>query len=149
MTNPSTTASRSVPSATSVAAPGFAELGVPAPVVTALGRRGITTAFPIQAATLPDSIAGRDVIGRGRTGSGKTVAFSIPTVLALAASGRRQPHRPRGLVLVPTRELATQVAETLAPLAAALGLRTTTIFGGVGMQPQINALAAEIGRAHV
>ena len=120
---------------------GFAELGVPAPVVSALDARGITSAFPIQAATLPDSLAGRDVIGRGRTGSGKTVAFSIPTVVTLAASGSRQARRPRGLVLVPTRELAAQVAETLAPLAAALGLRTTTIFGGVGMQPQINALA--------
>jgi superfamily II DNA/RNA helicase len=120
----------------------FAELGVPAPVVAALAARGITTPFPIQAATLPDSLAGRDVLGRGRTGSGKTVAFAIPVVAALAA--RRRPRtmgRPRALVLVPTRELALQVAETITPLAAALGQRTTTVFGGVGQRPQVTALA--------
>ena len=89
----------------------FAELGVPAPLVKALSTRGITSAFPIQAATLPDSLAGRDVLGRGRTGSGKTVAFALPTLAALAKSGRRRnPGAPRALVLVPTRELATQVA---------------------------------------
>jgi superfamily II DNA/RNA helicase len=119
----------------------FADLGVPARLVTALHERGITTPFPIQAATLPDSLAGRDVLGRGRTGSGKTVAFALPTVAALAASGRRRmPNAPRALVLVPTRELATQVAETLTPLAHALDLRTMTIFGGVGQGPQVSAL---------
>jgi superfamily II DNA/RNA helicase len=119
----------------------FAELGIPAPLMPALTARGITTPFPIQAATLPDSLAGRDVLGRGRTGSGKTVAFALPTVVALSRSRRRRsPNSPRALVLVPTRELATQVAETMAPLAAALDLRTMTIFGGVGQNPQVAAL---------
>jgi superfamily II DNA/RNA helicase len=120
----------------------FGELGVPAPIVAALAARGITRPFPIQAATLPDSLAGRDVLGRGRTGSGKTVAFAVPVVAALAS--RRRPRtmgRPRALVLVPTRELAVQVAETIEPLAAALGQRVTTVFGGVGQRPQVTALA--------
>jgi len=119
----------------------FADCGVPARIVAALHERGIDTPFPIQAATLPDSLAGRDVLGRGRTGSGKTVAFAVPTLAALSASGRRRaPHTPRALVLVPTRELASQVAETMEPLAAAVGLRTMTIFGGVGQNPQVAAL---------
>jgi superfamily II DNA/RNA helicase len=119
----------------------FSELGVPARLVTALSQGGITTAFPIQAATLPDSLAGRDVLGRGRTGSGKTVAFALPTLATLAKSGRRRnPGAPRALVLVPTRELATQVAETITPLATALDLRTMVIFGGVGQGPQVNTL---------
>ena len=119
----------------------FAELGVPRPLVQALADRGVTTPFPIQAATLPDSLAGRDVLGRGRTGSGKTIAFALPTIAALAGSGRpRSAGAPRALVLVPTRELATQVADTVAPLAAALELRTMTIFGGVGQGPQVTTL---------
>ena len=119
----------------------FAALGVPAPLCAALARGDITVPFPIQAAALPSALAGRDVLGRGRTGSGKTVAFAVPLIAALAAKGRRSaPKRPRGLVLVPTRELATQVAETLAPLAAAVGLRTVTVMGGVGMGPQVTAL---------
>jgi superfamily II DNA/RNA helicase len=122
-------------------APGFAELGVPEPLVASLARTGISTAFPIQAATLPDSLAGRDVLGRGRTGSGKTVAFAIPVVVALTATkGDRKPTRPRGLVLVPTRELAAQVADTLVPLARAAGLRVTTVYGGVSQGPQVKAL---------
>lgn len=116
----------------------FAELGVPSPLVAALAQRGITAPFPIQAATLGDSLAGRDVIGRGRTGSGKTVAFALPTVVAVAGH-RRTPRKPHGLVLVPTRELAAQVAETLVPLATALGLRVTVIHGGVGFAHQIQA----------
>ncbi|MGH1561324.1 DEAD/DEAH box helicase [Mumia sp. DW29H23] len=121
--------------------PTFADLGVPAPLVASLAERGITTPFPIQAASLPDSLAGRDVLGRGRTGSGKTVAFSLPTLAVLAASGRRRRARhPRALILVPTRELATQVLETLAPLAQAMQLRTMTIFGGVGQNPQVTKL---------
>jgi superfamily II DNA/RNA helicase len=130
------------PSAASAAAiPSFASLGVPPRVVSALAASGITAPFPIQAATLPDSLAGRDVLGRDRTGSGKTVAFAVPTVAALAASGkRRQPGAVRALVLVPTRELASQVRETLEPLAASLGLRTMTVFGGVGQGPQVSAL---------
>ncbi|WP_457256121.1 DEAD/DEAH box helicase [Pedococcus sp. P5_B7] len=119
----------------------FADLGIHPRVIAALKERGIDTPFPIQAATLPDSLAGRDVLGRGRTGSGKTVAFALPMVSALAKSGRRRaPHTPRALVLVPTRELAIQVAETVTPLAAALELRTMTIFGGVGQNPQVSAL---------
>ncbi|MFD2093940.1 DEAD/DEAH box helicase [Blastococcus deserti] len=123
----------------------FDALGVPAPMVEALSASGITAPFPIQVATLPDSLAGRDVLGRGRTGSGKTLAFSIPLVARLAASdSRRQPKRPRSLVLVPTRELANQVAAVVDPLARALGMRTTTIFGGVGQNPQVQALAGGI-----
>ncbi|MCW2635367.1 MAG: rhlE, partial [Blastococcus sp.] len=120
----------------------FAALGVPAPLVEVLTVSGITSPFPIQVATLPDSLAGRDVLGRGRTGSGKTIAFALPLVARLAAStSKRQPKRPRSLILVPTRELANQVAAVVDPLARALGMRTTTIFGGVGQNPQVSALA--------
>ncbi|MGY1824671.1 DEAD/DEAH box helicase [Geodermatophilus sp. SYSU D00079] len=123
----------------------FAELGVPAPLVEVLTASGITAPFPIQVATLPDTLAGRDVLGRGRTGSGKTLAFSLPLVARLAASSsKRQPRRPRALVLVPTRELANQVAAVVDPLARALGMRTTTVFGGVGQNPQVQALAGGI-----
>ena len=119
----------------------FADLGVPAPLVESLSRDGITAPFPIQAATMADALAGRDVLGRGRTGSGKTVAFAVPTVAALAASRRpRTPGRPRALMLVPTRELAVQVMATVTPLATAMGLRAMTIFGGVGQGPQVSAL---------
>jgi superfamily II DNA/RNA helicase len=123
----------------------FGELDVPQPIVDALAARDVLAPFPIQTATLPDSLAGRDVLGRGRTGSGKTLAFAIPTVARLAASRtRRQSKRPRALVLVPTRELANQVAETLTPLATALDLRVVTIFGGVGQQPQVQALRSGV-----
>ncbi len=121
--------------------PTFAELGVPLPLVETLTGLGIQTPFPIQAATLPDSLAGRDVLGRGRTGSGKTYAFTIPLVARLAASGtKRTPRRPRALVLAPTRELATQIAANLEPLAASLGLRLVTVFGGVKPGKQVEAL---------
>lgn len=120
---------------------GFAELGVPDTLCRLLDRRGISEPFPIQRATLPDSLAGRDVLGRGRTGSGKTLAFGLPVLTRLAESRRdRRPGRPRALVLAPTRELAIQIDETIAPLAKALGLRTTTVFGGVGQNPQVDAL---------
>jgi superfamily II DNA/RNA helicase len=120
----------------------FADLGVPAPLVEVLAASGITAPFPIQVATLPDSLSGRDVLGRGRTGSGKTLAFSLPLVARLAASdSRRQPRRPRALVLVPTRELANQVLAVVEPMARALGMSATTIFGGVGQNPQVQALA--------
>ncbi|MGH3922595.1 MAG: DEAD/DEAH box helicase, partial [Pseudonocardiaceae bacterium] len=110
-----------------------------------LTRCGISTAFPIQAATLPDALAGRDVLGRGRTGSGKTLAFAIPTITSLARSGlRRTAGRPRALVLVPTRELANQVADTFAPLAAAFKQRITTVYGGVGQGRQVAALRSGI-----
>ena len=119
----------------------FAGLGLPAGVVDVLAAQGVTTPFPIQAATLPDSLAGRDVLGRGRTGSGKTYAFLLPMVARLAASGTpRRPKQPRGLVLAPTRELATQIEAALAPLAKAMGLRTLTVFGGVRPNPQIQGL---------
>ncbi|MFQ1003974.1 DEAD/DEAH box helicase [Modestobacter sp. SSW1-42] len=123
----------------------FADLGVPAPLVEVLTASGITAPFPIQVATLPDTLAGRDVLGRGRTGSGKTLAFSIPLVARLAAStSKRQAKRPRALILVPTRELANQVNAVVDPLARALGMRSTVVFGGVGQNPQVQALAAGV-----
>jgi len=119
----------------------FAELGLPAVLVQALAAQGITDPRPIQAATLPDSLAGRDVLGRGRTGSGKTYAFVLPLLARLASSGsQRRPSRPRALILAPTRELVTQIEAAIAPLAAALSLRTLTVFGGVGANPQIRGL---------
>ncbi len=119
----------------------FAEFDLPRPVLDVLTAAGVTEPFPIQSATLPDSLAGRDVLGRGRTGSGKTYAFLLPLVTRLQQStSKRTPKRPRALILAPTRELATQIHEAMAPLAQALGLRTTTIFGGVGANPQIQAL---------
>ncbi|BBX27210.1 DEAD/DEAH box helicase [Mycolicibacterium alvei] len=121
--------------------PTFAELGLPAEIVATLAGNGVESPFPIQAATLPDSLKGRDVLGRGRTGSGKTYAFLLPLVARLATSGtRRAPNRPRALILAPTRELVTQIQASLAPLAAATGLRSVNIFGGVGANPQISAL---------
>jgi superfamily II DNA/RNA helicase len=124
-----------------VAAPSatFAALGVPAPLVKVLDEQGITAPFPVQAATLPDGLAGRDILGRAQTGSGKTLGFSLPLVTRLAG-GSTLSARPRGLVLVPTRELATQVTEVLQPLARVMGLRVTTIYGGVAYGPQVNAL---------
>jgi superfamily II DNA/RNA helicase len=117
----------------------FASLGVPAPLVAALAQDGIVSPFPVQAATLPDALAGRDILGRAQTGSGKTLGFSLPLVSRLAG-GQTAPGRPRGLVLVPTRELATQVHEVLRPLARAMGLWVTTIYGGVSYGPQVTAL---------
>jgi superfamily II DNA/RNA helicase len=123
----------------------FADLGLPRGLVAALAAAGVTKPFPIQAATLPDALAGRDVLGRGRTGSGKTYAFVLPVLARLAShQTARRPGCPRALILVPTRELATQIHGTMAPLAAALSLRTTTVFGGVGAKPQIQALRAGI-----
>ena len=104
---------------------------------------GITAAFPIQEATLPDTLRGRDVLGRGRTGSGKTLAFALPLVTRLAGQ-RRTPKRPRGLVLVPTRELANQVNAVIEPLAQAMGMVTTTIFGGVSQHRQVTALRSGV-----
>ncbi|GIG54748.1 DEAD/DEAH box helicase [Demequina activiva] len=121
----------------------FGALGVPAKITDVLDREGKTHAFPIQVDTLPDTLAGRDVLGRGRTGSGKTLAFSIPMAARLGArGGRAKPGRPRALVLAPTRELATQIDAVIAPLAAAYGLKTTTIFGGVKQHRQEQALRA-------
>jgi superfamily II DNA/RNA helicase len=121
----------------------FAGLGVPAPLISVLTARGITRPFPIQAETLPDTLAGRDVLGRGKTGSGKTLAFSIPLVSRLSDKKRR-PSRPSGLVLAPTRELATQITATLEPLASIRDLRVTTIFGGVPQTRQVTALRSGV-----
>ena len=117
----------------------FAAAGVPAPLVAALAAAGITTPFPIQAATLPDALAGRDILGRGQTGSGKTLGFCIPLAAGLA-DGYTSACRPRGLVLVPTRELASQVHAVLAPLAESMGLSVATIYGGVPQKPQVAKL---------
>lgn len=141
-TMPSTAESASAASAPS---PGFAELGVPEALVTALAAQGVHDPFPIQAATLPHSLAGQDVLGRGRTGSGKTYAFALPLLARLAANPvRSRPGRPRALILAPTRELASQIEASLAPLAKALSLRTLTVFGGVSPNPQIAALRAGV-----
>jgi len=122
-------------------APSFADLGVPAPLARILAERDITVPTPIQAATLPDSFAGRDVLGRGRTGSGKTYAFLLPLVARLTGSDRpRRAGRPRALILAPTRELVGQIEQALIPLATSAGLTTRTIFGGVGQHPQVQGL---------
>lgn len=126
--------------------PTFLELGVPESLASVLAASGKTEPFAIQRDTLPDALAGRDVLGRGRTGSGKTIAFSLPLVARLsgASAARRTPGRPRGLVLAPTRELASQIAATIAPLAEVSGLKVTTIFGGVSQKPQEQALRAGV-----
>ena len=117
----------------------FAGAGVPAPLVAALAAAGIIAPFPIQAATLPDALAGRDILGRGQTGSGKTLGFCVPLAARLA-DGYTSACRPRGLVLVPTRELASQVHAVLAPLAESVGLSVATIYGGVPQKPQVARL---------
>lgn len=122
----------------------FGALGVPAPLVAALDKAGITSPFPIQEDTLPDTLRGRDVLGRGKTGSGKTLAFSLPMIARLSDGNRPQSGRPRGLILAPTRELATQITATIAPLAAAYGMSVTTIFGGISQQRQVAALRAGV-----
>jgi len=137
-------AAPTVPSAASsygdARVPSFADLGVSPVLVTALRRQGITEPFPIQVATLPDTLRGRDVLGRGRTGSGKTLAFGLPMVSRLVG-GTRRPKHARALVLVPTRELANQVLAVVRPLAEAVGLTSTVVYGGVGQNPQVRALA--------
>jgi len=125
----------------------FSDLGVPAPLVAVLERDGKVEAFPIQADTLPDTLAGRDVLGRGKTGSGKTIAFALPIAARLGttlAGGKRRAGHPLALVLAPTRELATQIATALEPLAAAYRLTTTTVFGGVNQKRQVDALRAGV-----
>ncbi|MFE6889224.1 DEAD/DEAH box helicase [Streptomyces sp. NPDC057694] len=132
----------------------FAELGLPAEVLRTLDELGVSEPFPIQAAALPNALAGRDVLGRGRTGSGKTLAFGVG-MLARTAGRRAQPKQPLGLVLVPTRELAQQVGEALTPYAQALRVRLATVVGGISIGRQSAALreGAEIviatpGRLH-
>jgi superfamily II DNA/RNA helicase len=116
----------------------FAELGLDARLVAALAARDIREPFAIQARALPDALAGRDVLGRAQTGSGKTLAFGLPLLTRLAATtGQRREKAPRGLVLVPTRELAQQVADVLAPLGRCIGVSITTVYGGVPIGRQI------------
>lgn len=121
--------------------PTFADLGVPPALVERLGTLGLTSPFPIQAATLPDALAGRDVCGRAPTGSGKTLAFSLPLAVHV---GRGVPHRPRGLVLVPTRELAAQVRDTLVPLAEHRQRRVATLYGGTNIRRDQQRLRAGV-----
>ncbi|MFE0836963.1 DEAD/DEAH box helicase, partial [Streptomyces sp. NPDC058825] len=117
----------------------FADLGLPEGVVRKLAQNGVTTPFPIQAATIPDALAGKDILGRGRTGSGKTLSFGLPT-LAQLAGGRTEKHKPRAVILTPTRELAMQVADALQPYGDVVGLRMKVVCGGTSMGNQIYAL---------
>src|SRR4249919_3438983 len=119
----------------------FASLGLPQALVAALAVAGITDPFPIQAATIPDGLAGRDVCGKAKTGSGKTLAFGLPI---LARTPKCSPRRPATLVLVPTRELAIQVAEVLAPLGDAVDRQVTAVYGGQRMEIQLAALDAGV-----
>lgn len=117
----------------------FASLGLPEGVVRKLAQNGVTVPFPIQAATIPDALAGKDILGRGRTGSGKTLSFGLPT-LAQLAGGRTEKHKPRAVILTPTRELAMQVADALQPYGDVLGLKMKVVCGGTSMGNQIYAL---------
>jgi superfamily II DNA/RNA helicase len=116
----------------------FASLGVPPELVAALSAAGIDQPFPIQSLTIPDALAGRDVCGKAKTGSGKTLAYGLPM---LARTQPGEPNRPRGLVLVPTRELALQVAEVLGPLATSVGRSVVAVYGGQKMETQLRGLA--------
>ena len=123
----------------------FADLGVHPDLCAVLESQGITTAFPIQAMTIADALAGRDICGKAKTGSGKTLGFGLPMLQRVAASEapvRREggPARPRGLVLLPTRELAVQVHEVLEPLGAALGLHVNAVYGGADIERQVKSL---------
>ena len=119
---------------------GFATFGLHEDLVAALARVGITQPFPIQTATIPDALAGRDLLGRGQTGSGKTMAFGLPLLHRLTGRPRAVPHRPRALILSPTRELAMQSVDALAPLMRAVGKRFLLVAGGMSYAPQLNAL---------
>ena len=121
----------------------FADLGLPRGIVNVLNKQGITEPFPIQEAAIPDALAGNDVLGRGPTGSGKTFTFGLP-MLARLEGAPSKPGHPRGLVLAPTRELATQIRERLEEPAAALGLRLLDVVGGVNINNHIRALAAPV-----
>ena len=118
----------------------FADLGLPSELVERMARDGIVKPFPIQAATIPDAMAGKDVLGRGRTGSGKTLGFGLPMLARLAAGGKARAHQPRAVVLVPTRELAMQVSDALQPLVHVVGLKHKLVAGGMPYEPQLSAL---------
>ena len=120
--------------------PSFIDLGVPARLTEVLANLDIHSPTPIQLATLPDGLAGRDVLGRGRTGSGKTLAFVLPMIAQLSDGRPARAGTPRALILAPTRELVAQIDAVLKPLAAAVGLTTRTVFGGVGQNPQVGAI---------
>ncbi|WP_230207946.1 DEAD/DEAH box helicase [Microlunatus sp. Gsoil 973] len=135
----SPTVSRPTSRPMDASATDFAELGVDPVLVERLSEDGITTPFPIQTAAIPDAVSGRDVLGRGRTGSGKTLGFGLPLLTRLA-KGRRPGRSPRAIILLPTRELATQVSDVLAPLARAIGLRTVLVAGGMSYTPQLRGL---------
>ncbi|MER8072467.1 DEAD/DEAH box helicase [Streptomyces sp. NPDC094034] len=122
-------------------APGlsFGDLGLPDGIVRKLAQNGVTAPFPIQAATIPDALAGKDILGRGRTGSGKTLSFGLP-LLATLAGGHTEKKKPRGVILTPTRELAMQVADALQPYGDVLGLKMKVVCGGTSMGNQIYAL---------
>ncbi|MFD4228607.1 DEAD/DEAH box helicase, partial [Streptomyces sp. NPDC058545] len=117
----------------------FGDLGLPEGIVRKLAQNGVTAPFPIQAATIPDALAGKDILGRGRTGSGKTLSFGLPT-LATLAGGHTEKKKPRAVILTPTRELAMQVADALQPYGDVLGLKMKVVCGGTSMGNQIYAL---------
>ncbi|MEU9669393.1 DEAD/DEAH box helicase [Streptomyces bobili] len=117
----------------------FTDLGLPESVVRKLTQNGVTSPFPIQAATIPDAMAGKDILGRGRTGSGKTLSFGLPTLTTLAG-GHTEKRKPRAVILTPTRELAMQVADALQPYGDVLGLKMKVVCGGTSMSNQIYAL---------
>ncbi|MCK1794993.1 DEAD/DEAH box helicase [Streptomyces sp. XM4193] len=119
--------------------PTFGDLGLPESIVRKLAQNGVTTPFPIQAATIPDALAGKDILGRGRTGSGKTLSFGLPALSRLSG-GRTARNRPRAVILTPTRELAMQVSDALQPYGDVLGLKLKVVCGGTSMGNQISAL---------
>ncbi|MCW2677171.1 MAG: rhlE, partial [Modestobacter sp.] len=125
------------PEPTAPTGPSFAQLGLPQPLVTALERKGISHPFAIQTVALPDALAGRDVLGKAATGSGKTLAFGLPLLARLGADVQQGRRAPRGLILVPTRELAQQVHDNLAPLGQSNGVQLAAVYGGASMYRQI------------
>jgi superfamily II DNA/RNA helicase len=124
-----------------ITAPTFASLGVPSDIVAALDAQGIEEPFPIQALTIPDGLAGKDLCGKAKTGSGKTLAFALPV---LTRTNKAQPKRPTGLVLVPTRELANQVTKVFVALGKVCDRRVLAVYGGASMDVQIDALRAGV-----
>ena len=126
---------------TTTTAMTFADLGLADEIVGVLSERGITAPFPVQELTIPDALAGRDVCGKARTGSGKTLAFGLPVLQRMQKAA---PNHPTGLVLVPTRELANQVCDELAPAAIAVGRSALAIYGGAPIEKQIEKLATGV-----